>query len=140
MKLVGEKRLIRLLERSAPKAAKKAIRKGSRDGSKIITRAAKANAPEKSGRLGRAIKTRAAKRRRGFIGTVTRIGAGAFLDETFYGGFQEWGWKTGKRGSENRRQIPGKHFLEEAAKQKGPQAGHKAVSTTKRVLLQEVKR
>jgi hypothetical protein len=54
---------------------------------------------------------------------VIRLGKGFFRGDEFYGAFQEFGWKAGKRGRFNRRSIPGKHFMQRAAERKGRQAG-----------------
>lgn len=77
--------------------AKKALRNGLRAGAKITTAAARAVAPVRTGQLRRAIRTKAAKRSRRYIGVKTMIGEGYFKGETFYGAFVEFGWKTGKR-------------------------------------------
>lgn len=132
IKLVGDRKLIRKLERLEKKDARRAIRRGSRAGIKIVTAAVKAAAPVgATGQLRKAIRTRAAKRSRRFIGAVTRLGEGYFKGETFYGSFQEFGWHSGKRRGkgkpDNRKWIEGKHFMEEAAKRVGKTAGDVAI-------------
>lgn len=122
----GATAIIRALARLEKREAKKIIRRALRMVAKKITERAKMLAPVDTGRLKRAIRTRAGKRSRRYIAVVSTIGEGQFQGETFYGGFQEWGWKTGKRGSDNRRDVPGKHFMQGAAEQVGPQAAEAA--------------
>jgi hypothetical protein len=52
-----------------------------------------------------------------------RLGRGTFfVGDQFYGGFQEFGWKPGKRGGPRGAEIPGKHFMEKAFKAGAPAA------------------
>lgn len=163
--IVGDDRLLRKLDRIAKKDARAAIRKGTRAGAKIVTARTKALAPvsgsrqtgkktKKGGTLRRAIRTRSAKRSRVFIGSVTRLGAGFFKGETFYGAFQEFGWtpgkrriggvllagarrRTGLRDNPNRgKPIEGKHFMERAAKQ----VGRKAMRVATDIIAREIER
>ena len=137
-----DKELIRKLERFTRRDAKRAVRRGTRAGAKIVIPRARELAPvlkkrtkrRMPGLLRRAIRVRAAKRSRRYIGAVVILGAGFFKGETFYGAFQELGWKTGKRGSENRKQIPGKHFMERAAKEKEDEA----VRVASEIILKEI--
>lgn len=115
------------------KVRTKVISKATRAGAKVIQRRAQSNAPVRSGKARKAIKVRAAKyvggkgnrrrKKRGEVAFDVRLGAGNFTGETFYGAFQEFGWKTGrrnpkgKRKQQPRRQIPGLHFMERAGKQ-----------------------
>lgn len=95
--------------------ARAVLRKATRAGAKAFLGPIKAATPVRTGLLRRAVKVRAMKRtRKRFIGTAVTLGAGFFKGPTFYGAFLEFGRKTGKRGSSNRRQIPGRHFMERA--------------------------
>lgn len=143
IELVGDRELIRKLRHLETVVARKAIRKGLRAGAKIITAEARRQAPVgESRKLRRAIKTRAAKRSRRYIGVVTQLGAGDFMGETFYGAFQEFGWHIGKRrgGKKTRRQARGRrfrkgvHFIERAAMTHGGKAGFIATATIKREI------
>ena len=157
MTVTGDQELIRKLERCSRTDAKRAIRRGTRAAAKIVMPRARQLAPILGGKLGRdvrgrykqvgrvdkrrtrgllrrAIRVRATKRSRRYIGAVVTLGEGFFKGETFYGAFQELGWKTGKRGSENRKQIPGKHFMERAAKEKEDEA----VRVASEIILQEI--
>ena len=77
------------------------------------------------------------KRSRKSIGTLTQLGAGFFKGDTFYGAFQELGWKAGKR---NRRKVLGLHFMQRAARQVGRKAGAVATNIIKNVIIEESKK
>jgi HK97 gp10 family phage protein len=113
--ITGDRELNRMLRRLALKDGKKVVRAAARKAIKPVQLSAKQLAPKDSGQLRRAVKVRALPRSRRRVGVRVTIGERFFTGDQFYGSFQEWGWKTGKRGSANRRQIPGKHFLREAA-------------------------
>ena len=114
----GFKELDRKLRDFEPKVAKKAVRRASREALRPVHRAAQRNAPFETGLLEQSIKVRAIKRTRKAIGSQVTTREGFFQGETFYGAFQEFGWMTGKRGSENRRPVLGKGFLKFAAESK----------------------
>lgn len=117
--LRGEKGLLKALAELKTTGQKSAVKKAMRKAAKPIQKAAQQLAPKRTGQLRRSIKVRAMRRSRVRFGVrvVTSPGKNLFTGKTFYGAFQEFGWKTGKRGSEKRRPVEGKHFLEEAAKQ-----------------------
>lgn len=120
IKITGARAIQRALDELPKRLAKKVIRQALRAGAKVIQPAAKAEAPEKTGQTRRAIKVRAGKsRKKNVISLGVIIGKGSYQGETFYGAFQNFGWKTGKRGSSNRTQVPGKHFMEKALAEKG---------------------
>ena len=125
--IAGTRELAKLLKSLPENEVKKAIRKGTRAGSKVIARVAARRAPRKTGALARSIKVRAMKRRRNRVGTVVVAGNKTFTGDTFYGGFQEFGWHIGKRrtsnGTGSRRFREGEHFFERAARDKGRTAG-----------------
>jgi HK97 gp10 family phage protein len=126
----GAKELKRKLDELADKEVKKIVRQAMRAGAKVILPKAKAYAPVgATGNLRRAIKVRAAKRSRKYIGVNVTLGEGFFIGDAFYGAFQEFGWKTGKRKSAKRRQVGGKHFMQRAAEQSGKAAGDAVIST-----------
>ncbi len=127
----GTEQLKRHLDQLADVEIRKILRKAMRAGAKVILPAARANAPVgASGAVRRGIRVRAAKRSRRYIGITVTLGKGFFQGDEFYGAFQEFGWKTGKRKSSNRRQVPGKHFLQRAAEQKGKAAGDVVIAIT----------
>ena len=109
--LVGDKELSRALHALPITVAKSVLRPALRAGAKESLGAIKRRAPRDTGALARSLKVRAAQRSRTHFGAGVRIGEGYFKGDTFYGAFQELGWKTGKRGSGNRRQIPGRRFM-----------------------------
>jgi HK97 gp10 family phage protein len=126
----GDRELKRKLNQLANKEVKKIVRQAMRAGAKVILPRARANAPVgATGNLRRAIKVRAAKRSRKYIGINVTLGKGFFQGDEFYGAFQEFGWKTGKRKSSNRREVPGKHFFERAARETGKAAGDAVIAT-----------
>jgi HK97 gp10 family phage protein len=104
------------------KAANKVTRKALRAGAKVIQTQAQANAPVKSGLLKKSIKVRAGKSRKGIISIIVGVGKKWFTGPSFYAAFVEFGHKTGKRRSrgkvrargDSRKEIPGKHFIEQA--------------------------
>jgi HK97 gp10 family phage protein len=114
--------------------ARKIVRRGSRAGAKRILPTARSLAPHRTGQLRGAIRVRAGKRSRKYIAVRCTCGKDWFKGDTFYGGFQEWGWQTGKRGSAARRQVKGKHFMERAYNRKKGAAMNEA----RRVILAEI--
>lgn len=94
---------------------------------------------KKRGMLKRAVKIKVWKiKKRGLFAVAVQIGAGFFKGTTFYGAFQELGWRHGKRpgkgGDDNRKKIPGKFFLRDALKKNET----RAVNTIARVLGKEI--
>jgi HK97 gp10 family phage protein len=83
--------------------AAKIMRRALREGAKPIAAQVAENAkishddiPD-TGALAESITVRAGKRRKGRVSFVVQTRAGDFKGHTFYGGFLEYGWKTGKR-------------------------------------------
>jgi len=134
MVVKGGPRLERNLRELATKDLKAVLRKAMRAGAKVILPAAKANTPLDSGQLKRSIRVRATKRSRTHVGITVVTGKEFFKGDFYYGGMQEFGWKTGRRGTGNRRPVPGKHFLQKAARARGKAAGDVVVSTAWRLL------
>jgi HK97 gp10 family phage protein len=124
--LTGDKELDAKLSKLPLTVQKKCLRPGLREGAKVILDEAKANAPKKTGALAKGLKVRAAKRSRKNRWLVTMrviTAAGFFKGSDFYSSFQEFGYRLGPRKLGNKRkQIPGKHFIEGAAKSKGDAA------------------
>lgn len=166
LQVVGDKEWIRKLTRLEKRDSRRILRQAFRAGAKMIADKAKQLAPggrakgqkrskatgrfqktKGTGRLRKAIRVRAAKRSRRYIYYVARVGAEWFKGETFYAGFQEWGWHAGKRGRSSkeyraaaqearrrgatfrgRRFVKGKFFMKRAAQQTGRAAAAKAIS------------
>lgn len=124
LRIEGADEILRALKEVEPKFAKKAVRKAMRVGLKPMLTAARSNAPVKTGRIKKAIRIKAAKRKRNRVGVRIAIGDQNFVGKGFYGAFQEFGWKTGRRDSDpsSRNEIPGKHFMENAFDSKGSEA------------------
>lgn len=97
--LTGSEELNRKLAALKGAQAKAAIRKASRTALRPIADAVKARAPRRTGALSRSVKVRALPRSRVRIGSrVTTSGTDRqFKGRTFYGGFQEYGWRAGRR-------------------------------------------
>lgn len=90
--ITGLKECLRALKTLAPKLEKKVLRQAIRKALKPILAKAKELAPKDKGDLAKAIKLRAAvKRKRGVIALEVRVGEGEFQGKTFYGGMQEYG-------------------------------------------------
>lgn len=113
--LTGDKKLNRALAKLANKDARAIVRKAARPALRPVLASAKRHAPKATGALAHSLKIRAIKRSRTRVGAQVQTAAGSFKGETFYGGFQEWGWKQGKRGRLFRKHIEGAHFLIKAA-------------------------
>jgi len=108
--ITGDKKLNRALFRLEKTEAKKIVRKAAREALRPVLSQAKANAPEDTGRLVASLKIRALKRSRKRFGATVQTAAGNFQGETYYGGFQEWGW-VARSGNK----IPGDRFMLRAA-------------------------
>jgi len=119
MVVTGDKELNRKLQTLKGVKQKKAVRKASRESLKgHLVSSVKRAAPRRTGLLSRAVKVRALPRSRTQVGARVTVGDGMFKGETFYAGFIEFGRKTGKRGSGNRRTIPANDFIRRTAKRK----------------------
>lgn len=122
--LTGDKKVNRMLREISGTQGKSVIRKAARAGIKVVLPAAKRYAPSRTGLLRRNIKVRTLRRSRTRVGARITIGAESFQGKTFYGAFQEWGWRVGKRQGltkaalATRPKVPGKFFLKRAADSK----------------------
>ena len=140
IKLQGARRLDRKLRMLPTRLAKKGIRQGLRAGAKIVHAQAVANAPVDTELLKKSLKVRAIKRRRGSIGVAVQTKDGNFKGETFYGAFQELGWKHGSRKLGNaRKQIPGKHYMKRAAESKKEEAAQAVADVIAVGVVREAK-
>lgn len=113
--------------RTLPKRVQgKIIRPALRAAAKIGQAEAKRLAPigpdtkgHKGGLLRKNIRVRAARRKRGRIGVVFQNIGGDYKGETYYAAFQEFGYRIGPRKlGTARTEVPGKHFMEQAGKNK----------------------
>lgn len=150
----GGAALRRKLRELADKDVKAVMRKALRAGAKVVLPEARSNAPVLTGKLKRNIRVRSAKRSRRYVGATVTTSEGFFKGDDFYTAFQEFGWRKGKRGPNAWRinkkgkrvrrrskfqqiafgRVPGKHFMERAARSKGKAAGDVVVSTAWRLL------
>ena len=140
LKLKGFGALKKAFRELEPKVAKKVIRQSVRSGMKIVQKAAKENAPIRSGRGKRRIKVRTSKGPRGtrlrhtialavLVGESPRKGD---KDSTWYMWLQEFGYHIGKRLRQGQkvigytttkyqpvvRKMPGLHFTRAAMRAK----------------------
>lgn len=134
----------RIVDALPAKIEKRVWRKACRAAAKVILPRARANAPKQTGQLRKALRVRALKRSRVYVGARVTVGADKwYTGDTFYAAFVEFGHKIGKRPSKNiiksgrdkRQEVPGKHYLEKA----GEQSASAAVATFVRVAEQELK-
>lgn len=102
-----KKALLLLERRLVRKVISQVLREANK---KFIKPAVEQNAPEDTGKLKRAIKIKAQKRKRGSIGVNTQIGDKDFQGETFYAAFQEY------------LDGPNKGFMRKAFDEHGPEA------------------
>jgi HK97 gp10 family phage protein len=115
VKIEGLKEVNAKLRKMERRVAKQVTRKALREGGKIIQAAAKAAAPVKSGLLKRSIKVRAGRSRMGKVDIVVGLGKKWWAGMSWYGSLQEFGFKRGSRKlGDSRKQVEGKHFLENA--------------------------
>jgi HK97 gp10 family phage protein len=138
LEIKGLDELRKRMEATEPAVRKKLMRKALRAGAKVIANQCKADAPVKSGLLRSKIKVRSGKRKRDTIRMLVAIGKKDFQGQTFYGGMVDRGHKTGKRGSKNRKQIPGTLFLEKAFEKARKLAAQMIFNTLKGGLTPDV--
>jgi HK97 gp10 family phage protein len=103
--LEGDRVLAAKLRGLTDSQAKKAILGACRESIKVIQAEARTLAPSRTGALRRSIKVRAISRSRKRIGVRVTTSAtdNLYSGKTFYGAFQEFGWKTGSRKNEQSR-------------------------------------
>ncbi len=112
--LRGDRQLIAALKDMRTADQKASVRGALRKAGKKIQASIKANAPRETGQLRKAVKVRAMKRSRVRFGirvATSPHGRNLFEGEAFYGGFIEFGWKAGKRGTPNRRRVRPNPFI-----------------------------
>ena len=91
---------------------------------------ARALAPRKTGLLERSLHIRKGKAGGGSFSWLVSTSAGFYGGDDYYGAFQEFGWRSGKRKSftkdaklrDVRKQNPGEHFLQYAGEEKADEA------------------
>jgi HK97 gp10 family phage protein len=140
--VTGHKEIDRKLKKlKEATIGKKCIRPGLRVTAKIVKKEVVRNCPVDTSALKRAIKVKAGKRSRKAITVHCMMGDQNFTGPTFYGGFQEWGWLHGKRGTENRGpKIEGKLFMTRAYKSKKKEATQAGIKEMLRRIDKEIKK
>ncbi len=119
--LTGDKKLNRRLNRLKLNLGKKIARKAGRKALRPVRDQARKDSPKKTGTLRKSIKIRSIKRSRFKFGARVTTGnrSGNFSGKAFYGGFINYGWTPGKRGSGKRgKPVKGTRFLNNAAEKK----------------------
>jgi HK97 gp10 family phage protein len=103
MSLAGDAEIMQLMKDLPQRLVKGALRKSLRESAKVVLRGAKFRAPVAGGLLAKTLKVRAFKRtRKAVVGYTVGTAAGDYKGQTFYGGFQEFGWKpTGRQRASN---------------------------------------
>jgi HK97 gp10 family phage protein len=125
--LIGSGELRQKLQGLTDKESKAVIRGATREALKPIQRSAQDLAPKKTGRLRRSIRIRSLTRTKKKIGSRITISKkdNQYTGRTFYGAFQEFGWKPGKRltmkaaiagATRDSQKVPPKEFMRRSAK------------------------
>ncbi len=127
--LEGGPALDKALTELEARVSRKIVSASLRSGAKVVQRQAQSLSPERTGALRKSIKVKAGRVKRGSGTTSINVGTGKkwFVGDQFYGAFQEFGWRAGKRpskksGADNRPQMPGEHFMEYAYDTRAAQA------------------
>lgn len=132
------------LEALAPALAGKVLRGALRNAAKLVREEALTRIPSKTGRTRRALKVRAARRRkRGAVAIELRIGRdGFFQGDEFYAGFVEFG--TGERRTRKgarRGRVKARHGLQgsfEAAKDRALESVRRDVAAGLESIAKEI--
>lgn len=143
--ITGDAELNKKLAALTGPEAKKVIRKAAREALRPVLRHARANAPKRTRRLEKSLKIRALKRSRSRIGAKVQTAAGDFKGKTFYGAFQEYDHRRGKRTNAQKRKgqpadsvadkrpvVQGKYYMKRAAEQ-----GKQEALATYRTVVRE---
>lgn len=101
MSLQGDRELVDKLKSLTKSEFKSATQTGAKKSLDPVRKTAQAIAPKRTGKLKRAIRIRVLKRSRVRVGARVTVGShdSMFKGRTFYAAFQEYGWKAGKRAS-----------------------------------------
>lgn len=111
----GLKEAITALDKLESAVAKKILRKALRAGATLPLKAAKTNAPVRTGALRRSLKVRAGRSRKGVIHVVMGTGKKWFVGPMYYSAFVVMGHKQGsKRLGNARKDIPPNTFMNDA--------------------------
>lgn len=108
-------------------AERDVVKNALKKAANVVATAARELVPEKTGALKRAIRVRMGRAKaKGSISVIAAVGRQWFVGDQFYGAFQEFGWRAGKRKGareqDTRKQIPGEHFMQYAFDETAAQA------------------
>ncbi len=97
----GDKELIAVLSSLSKSEFKTAMQFAAKKSLEPVRRKAQSIAPKKTGRLSKAIRIRVLKKSRVRVGARVVVGSNdsMFRGRTFYGAFQEYGWRAGRRAN-----------------------------------------
>ena len=111
MEVQGLRDAIKSIRQFEPKTAKKAVRRANKASARIIQQQVIADCPVKTGRTREAIKVKAGLNKKNYISALICVGKSWFHGDTFYAAFVQFGHKTGRRSSSNRKQVPAHDFM-----------------------------
>lgn len=95
--ITGDKQINAMLKELPKSVQRKFVRKAARPAVKAVLPSVKREAPRSIGALVKSLAVRSLRKSRVRIGLMITTREGWFKGKTFYGAFQEWGWKTGSR-------------------------------------------
>ena len=138
--VTGDKAVTRALNSLGSKKAREIHRKAMRKAARPVLEWARNIVPVVSGTYRQSLTIRALKKSRTKIGVVVTQREGQFKGKAFYGGFLEFGWRTGKRRSERtRRKIEGRWLMRKAGNAKEDEARGLYIAEVKKLIDAEWK-
>lgn len=127
VKVIGSRKLKRVMEGLPKKIQSKILRTGLRKAIKLVADRVRTLVPRDTGQLRKSIKVRAGKRKRNRISITAQTGEGFFKGKTYYGGFQEYGTEKMQaepflRPAFDQRERPAAEILETEIKKLAKEA------------------
>lgn len=134
MVVTGDKEINKMLAEFPAALQKKWVKAAARPAAKALLPTQKRNTPTKTEALKRSMTVRAVKRSRVRVGLQITTGKkGYFRGKTFYGAFQEWGWRIGTRPTKSRRETKG--FEDKRKKVEGKYYAKRSADMKRRSIL-----
>lgn len=100
MNVTGMEQVLAGLSRLEAWAQGDALKTGLTAAAEVVAEEARRLVPVKTGRLRGAIRIRPGRKGPGSVSMLASVGKRWFVGNEFYGAFQEFGWKSGKRGQD----------------------------------------
>ncbi len=97
LKIEGGKELAKALEELPEKMQRKILRPAMFQAAAVVLSEARIQAPRKTGLLSSTLTAKVSLSRKGELKGTVRTKAGDYQGKTFYGSFQEYGWRAGSR-------------------------------------------